>query len=344
MSIQPTDSDQAGFNYPPLGVQSTERIAQMARLHLRDLPIGFQCRIICTGTTYRFELPVENVEPSGFMAVETDGTAGNTHDLDPSTYTVDYRSGTVILDRPPTAGMVVVFAGTHYKDFLAGELALYVRVAYLQHTNGEDPAPQLDVWPPVVAPLSGYGVPAPIQLPEIEEYPLSLLVASLALWDLTIEAAQEYDIRTPDGVSIPRGQRFQQLTSLLQLIEGKYEQLCNVLGIGLFKIQMYDLRRVSRTTNRYVPIYRAREFDDLNWAQREEPPRYDYPRVITDKGTWDPTVAYHTDDIVFEGGLRYIALQPSLANDPRVDVNPSTRTGFYWAYTTIGLNNWMGTW
>jgi hypothetical protein len=34
------------------------------------------------------------------------------------------------------------------------------------------------------------------------------------------------------------------------------------MNIGRYKIEMLTLRRVSKTTGRYVPIYIDREFDD----------------------------------------------------------------------------------
>ena len=41
-----------------------------------------------------------------------------------------------------------------------------------------------------------------------------------------------------------------------------------MLNIGLHRIETFTLRRISRLTNRYVPIYRPQEVDDGSIPQR----------------------------------------------------------------------------
>lgn len=415
-AIQPADIDQVSL-FPPLDPQSSQRIAQLARMHLRDYPMPFMSRVMCNGVSFRFELPVANIEPNTFSAVLTDGTAPHTTTLVAGTdFTLDQRQGVMLMTQVPANQIALVCTGQYLKSLLPGEMNVYVQTAVLQHTYGADPQSTLDVFPVQQPPVSttitaasnglnlpqatinvvstaglltagtalvqtaspgmqtvtytgltltsltgctggagamstggtvvaSYGTAPTIRLNSIEEYPLSFLAASMALWDLATEASMEVDIRTPDGVSIPRSQLFQQIMQAIAAVEGKYREMCSIFNIGVYRIQAYDLRRVSRTTNRYVPIYRSREYDDLTFAQRELPPRDTYPRVVTDLGTYDPTRPYVADNVVFKGGLRYIALQPvPVGKLPDVDVNPATGSGFYWKYTTIGLNNWMGTW
>src|SRR5262252_11185520 len=71
------DTDQA-LVYPPVDPSSTQRIAQMARLRLRDLPRPFICRQTCSGVAWRFELPVINIERMSLQVAITDTSQGNT--------------------------------------------------------------------------------------------------------------------------------------------------------------------------------------------------------------------------------------------------------------------------
>ena len=347
--VQPTDTQQAA-QFPPYVIQSSVRIAQMARTRMGDVPAVFTSRVIVDGAKWRFELPVEKLD-NNLQVVLTDGTAGTTTTPVLGTdYTVDYRNGVIMFNQTPSAGQVLVAQGSYYKDFLPGELQAYVRIAFLMHTQSYEPVPSLDTsWPVPAPPTYGpgvYGVPPNPQLSEIEEYPLSLLVASLCLWDVAIGISQDIDIRTPDGVTISRAQRYQQVMSMIQAIDGQYEKLCNLLQMGMYRIQVSRLRRVSRTTNRLVPIFRPQEYDDLSWRQREMPQIDKIDRMITDVGNYVAGKAYPKDVIVAEQGTRYISLQPVPANgpDPVTDVNPVTNNGFYWAVSNINAANWYGYW
>lgn len=344
-SSQPSDVDQSDL-FPLLDIQSTQRIAQLARMHVRDFPMPFQARINTNGVSFRFELPVENIDLNTFQAVLTDGTVPGTRGLIMNQdYTIDPRAGVMLMTFTPTAGLQLQSVGQYYKNFLPGEMDVYVRQAFLMHTSSYDNSPQLDVWPTPGPPNVGhFGIPAPTALPEIEEYPLSLFVASLAMLDAAMEAGQQYDIRTPDGVVIPRNQQYQNLLQMAQLLEQKYKDYSMLLDIGMYRIQMNDLRRVSRTTNRYVPIYRAREYDDLNYPQRVLPPRDISARTVTYAGAWAVSGVYAKDSIVDLAGQRYLSLQAVPAGkSPALDVDPVTGYGYYWAYTSLN-SGWFGLW
>jgi hypothetical protein len=85
---------------------------------------------------------------------------------------------------------------------------------------------------------------------------------------LATDAAFDIDISAPDGVTIPRSERFSQLSNIVQQRWEQYRQLCAQLNVGLWRIEMSTLRRVSRTTNKYVPIYIPQEVDDARMPQR----------------------------------------------------------------------------
>ena len=349
-ALQPTDAQQAS-SFPPYVIQSSVRLAQMARTRLGDVPAPFSCRVITDGAKWRFETPVEKIDNSTWQMVLTDGTTNTTTTPVLGTdYTVDFRSGTISFNQTPPAGQVLVCEGMAYKDFLPQEMQVYVRAAFLMHTNSYDPVPSLDTtWPlptpPTYAP-GVYGVPPSPQLPEIEEYPLSLLIAELCLTDVLTSISQDVDIRTPDGVTISRAQRFSQVSNMVQMLQAQYEKLCNLLQVGMYRIEIDTLRRVSRTTNRLVPVFRAQEYDDLSWRQRIMPPISKAQRTITDVGNYVPGQAYPPDVIVAQNGTRYISIQPVPTSGPApaTDVNPTTNNGFYWAVTNINAANWYGYW
>lgn len=365
------DTDQ-GLPYPPVNPSSTQRIAQMARLRLRDLPRPFICRQTCSGVAFRFELPVENVSAPTLQVVLTDTTVGGTTQANLGyDFVLDEHGGVLVFTKAPAAGILMVAQGTYYRDFLPPELDLYVRQAYLQHTYEEQPAGVLDgtsMQPPqlgttgqpitcgggtvtVVNPdgsittKTGLG-PAPAQIAEVEEYPISILVAVMALWDIAVGVAQQHDVHTPDGVTIPISQTFNQITQMIDRLNAQYMALSSALGVGLFRITQSRLRRVSRTTKRLVPIYRSKEYDDLTWPQREIPPIDVTKQMYTYRGTWDPLANYVANDLIDYQNHRYLCLQPSTNIDPTKDVcqtGENAGQGWYWQWTTINTG-WVGWW
>jgi hypothetical protein len=105
-------------------------------------------------------------------------------------------------------------------------------------------------------------------LPGVDEYPVILLASTMALYTLATDAAFDIDIISPDGVSIPRSERFRQLMDIIGQRKEQYRELCSLLGTGLYKIDVFNLQRISRRTNRYIPMYRPQEIDDGSLPQR----------------------------------------------------------------------------
>ena len=89
-----------------------------------------------------------------------------------------------------------------------------------------------------------------------------------ALQALMTEYARDIDVMTSESVHIPGSQRFRMLQSLCQVWEVEYRKHANNLNIGPERIEQFSLRRVSRTTNRYVPLYKAKELGDYGPMER----------------------------------------------------------------------------
>lgn len=109
-------------------------------------------------------------------------------------------------------------------------------------------------------------------LPAVEELPLALLVAANCLWVFATDAAGTTDVDTAGGTHVDRRGRYEQLINQIALVEDRYREICASLNVGLERIEMFDLRRVSRTTGRLVPIFKAQEYDDYSLPVRKIPP------------------------------------------------------------------------
>jgi hypothetical protein len=134
-------------------------------------------------------------------------------------------------------------------------------------------------------------------LPLVEEYPVSLLATTFALYALATDASFDIDISAPDGVHIPRSERYRQLMDMVATRQTQYRELCAALNVGLYRIEVFNLRRVSRITNRLIPVYQAQEIDDSTPAQRV------YLPTATLGGTPFPEAAQVMDFTVTQGDI-----------------------------------------
>ncbi|CAB5219509.1 hypothetical protein UFOVP221_84 [uncultured Caudovirales phage] len=154
----------------------------------------------------------------------------------------------------PRAGTNFTVSGTYYRYFTAAEITSLVEAAAAQHAHGHtDSVGRRQL-------LSTLNM--------IDEYPIAVYATALGLFTLATDASFDIDIAAPDGVSIPRSERYRQLMDMVQARQAQYRELCSQLGIGLYKIDVFSLRRISKTTNRYVPVYKPQEVDDRSFPQR----------------------------------------------------------------------------
>ena len=217
------------------------------RSELGDLGRSFEETFTGDGVTKRYQLTNAPVKGSTLI-IKVQGSNVS------STTSVEEQSGMVILASAPSSGAVVTVTGTMYRYFTDVEIEQYVTTAFLEHARST---------------TDTAGSKATLlTLPAIDEYPLVLLASTLALYTLATDAAFDIDIISPDGVSIPRSERFRQLSEMVTSRKEQYRELCNMLGLGMYKIEVFNLRRISRLTNKLVPIYRPQEIDDASLPQR----------------------------------------------------------------------------
>lgn len=193
-------------------------------------------------------------------------------------YVIDEREGRIVLGNPAYAplhhGQSLMVKGRSQGMFTDEDIQMYVDDAMSQHAYGRSVRERY---------RDEHGfiryAEQPItlrNLPRVEEPLVAYLASINILWTLATDAATDIDISTAEGTYVARTQRYQQLMAHIgdasSGLQGRYNTLANQLGVGLGRIEMAWLRRVSRTTNRFVPVFRPREYDDISMPQRLLPP------------------------------------------------------------------------
>ena len=255
-------------------------LSNRLRAELGDLGRSFVETFTGDGVTTRYQLSEGPVSSTGFSAKvnNVDVTAN---------ISVELTTGMVIFNSAPANNSTILISGTMYRYFTDDEISYYVDTALCEHIKGAN---------------SSNGSPVNLlTLPAVEEYPVVILATSMALYTLATDAAFDIDIISPDGVSIPRSERFRQLMEMMQVKKEQYRELCSMLGVGLYRIEVFNLRRISRMTNRYVPIYLPQEVDDRSLPQRAiiSLPSYGSEPYPTDIPTFDLTM-YQGDSFEVE--------------------------------------------
>lgn len=216
-----------------------------------DTGFPFTSQFVSDGVTTLITLPYHPVSAASIVAVAGTTTLNQTTD-----YTVDERNGTLTLTVPVAVGLTLYVNGTAYRYFTDADWTTFVSTAVVDHLHNRNDIPNNDI----------------TFLPVEEEYPIALLVVVMALYALLNDAAFDINISTPEGVAIPRAQRFEQLQSMLANRIDQYNKWAQAFNVGPWRIEMFDLRRVSRTTNRLVPIYTPQEFMDTRFPTEQFPP------------------------------------------------------------------------
>jgi hypothetical protein len=232
-------------------VATLANLADRVRIELGDLGKSFVTNFVADGTTNRFRLHYAPLDGNG-VKVFKNGT--DISDLS----SVEEQTGILVLDTVPAEGDEILVSGTYYRYFTATEINSIVQEAFqthaYNHTDSVGRALTID------------------NLPGVEEYPVAIHAVTLALYTLATDAAFDIDIQAPDGVSIPRSERYRQLMEMVQTRQNQYRELCSLLGIGLYKMDVFDLNRISKATGRLIPKYTPQEVDDRSYPQRVHTP------------------------------------------------------------------------
>ena len=237
-----------------------EKLYERLRAEIGDTARAFINTFTGDGATTRFQLTQAPVQ--GYTLVIKVTSGSSTVDVS-SAVTVEEGVGVLTFPTAPANNSIITVAGQAYRYFTDDEISYYVNNAFLEHSRNSTDS-------------NGSAITQLALLPPVEEYPLIILASTMALYTLANDAAFDIDIISPDGVSIPRTERYRQLSEIIVTRKEQYRELCTLLGIGLYRIETFSLRRISRLTNRYVPIYRPQEVDDGSLPQRVRLPMPNY--------------------------------------------------------------------
>lgn len=221
-----------------------EHTMQLARNYLRDFPKFFQVSFDALGRTY--ELGHINIDPTTVWIATTAGASATT--LSASDYTLDHRNGILRLTNTPAGNTQLLVEGYYYEWILPEDLQFYSERSINFHK------------PTIRVPLENAS-PAVLDV-----VGLGALVE--ALQALMTEFARDIDVQTSESIHIPASQRYNRLQDLCRQWETEYRKHANNLNIGPERIDQFSLRRVSRTTNRLVPLYQAKEIGDYGPIDR----------------------------------------------------------------------------
>ena len=253
---------------------SLSSLGSRLRYEIGDIPKSFVYQFTADGTTNRFLVPYSPLDGANLSIIQDNVNVSDDVEVEEAT-------GYLVFDTTPSDGDVIVVAGNYFRYFTNAEIDQYISTAFAEHS-----AYHTDAYGRTVS---------LINMPALEEYPVVVYASTLALYALANDAAFDINVFAPDGVTIPRSERYQQLMQMIQARQNQYRELCNQLGIGMYKIDVFSLRRISKTTNRYVPIFQPMEVDD-----RATPVRV-YVPIPTYGGVEVPVTAIVQDLYVYEG-------------------------------------------
>lgn len=205
-------------------------------------------------------------------------SGGNTdwRDDTSSAFALDPVVGQLVLGLPILLNATLIVVGCAWSLFSDYELATIAMDSTRQHVFGQEIVERYQD----ARGFYDYREEAKSlqNLPAIEEPLVEMLTTINAFWALSNDAASDSNVQTAEGTNIDRTSRYRQLMEQIQALTARYQDYCGQLNVGLYRSETLNLRRVSRTTGRLVPLYKDREYDDHRWPTRMLPPvdhRYD---------------------------------------------------------------------
>lgn len=246
---------------------------QRIRSEVGDLPAPFVDTFLGGDELSTYDLSEVNV--TSVQAKVTTVSPASTADLVEDTdYVLSPAEGAILLINPDYSplrhGQTLIVRGRSEGMFSDQELEQYVNDAVNQHAYGRSTTTRYrDGHGHIRYELEPIGLE---NLPAVEEPLVAYLAAINVLWTLATDASTDIDVSTAEGTFVPRSQRYRQVMEHVGELQSRYNHLAQQLNVGLARIEVFQLRRVSRTTNRLVPLFQPREYDDTSKPQRLLPP------------------------------------------------------------------------
>lgn len=199
-------------------------------------------------------------------------SGGNAYWRDDSAvaYAIDPELGQVFLAQPVPLNGTLVIAGVAWSLFSDMELAQIAMDSVRQHTFAQEIEER---YRDAHGFINYRETSKSLQnLPAIEEPLVEMLTTINCFWALANDAASDTNVQTAEGTVIDRTTRYRQLMEQIGALTARYQDYCGQLNVGLYRSETLQLRRVSRTTGRLVPLFKPREYDDHRWPTRLTPP------------------------------------------------------------------------
>lgn len=229
-----------------------ERLLDRVRMDLGDLSVPFDYEFATDGIRDHWYIEHRPIDPVSLRVM-----IGSTviADLAAEGILIDYDTGVLVFtDGPPDVGQHWSVEGRKWRYFSDSDLQVFIDTALAQHSHNRGDTSGLEFTIGDVKP--------------VEEYPIALLSVIQALWALATDAAFDIDIIAPDGVNIPRSERYRQLMDIIAARQQQYDELAKALNIGIAAIEVFTARRTAKNTNRLVPVYLPAEHDDTSKSKR----------------------------------------------------------------------------
>lgn len=245
-------------------------VIKRVRIELGDTGAPFSDTFTGTGTLTMYDLTEFNIWDVTVTWVKDLVPTPLVADVD---YSLNTQEGRVYLLPPVGAlpqGDHLIVSGKANGLFSDEELTMFINDSVLQHTKGRE---AVERYRDTHGFIKYQETPITLEnLPAVEGVLVALRATVEALWALATDAATDIDISTADGTTVPRTQRYRQLRQQIDGLTERYNDLCAQMNVGLNRLEVGKLRRVSRTTGRLVPVFVSREYDDHDLPRREVTP------------------------------------------------------------------------
>lgn len=246
-----------------------DQLISRVRMNFGDPGAAFRNIMQGDGIIQQFDLEENHINPSGFVVQFQNGPDVTT--LQPSVdFNMNYELGQLFLTNPVPNGAVMVVQGTANSMWSDYDVVEHARDAINWHCHNRTIRERY---------LNRQGFieyrETPINitnLPGIEEMLLVDLVVLFMFYTMSNDIATDTDVSTAEGTNLNRAQRFSQVMEQIGILEKRYKDYCGQLNVGPFRWESLNVRRVSATTGRLVPLYREREYDEHAYPTRLVPP------------------------------------------------------------------------
>ncbi|MGW3153721.1 hypothetical protein [Streptomyces sp. NPDC001089] len=243
------------------------------RSEVGDLPAPFVDHFVGGDELSSYDLSEVNVSSVQAKVVLSD-PASTVELIEDTDYVLNPAEGSILLLNaaysPLKHGQTLIVRGRSEGMFTDADLTTYVTDAMNQHTYGRTLTTR---YRDAHGNVKYDHEPIDLEnLPPIEDPLVAYLAVTNVLWTMATDASSDIDVNTSEGTFVPRSQRYRQLMEHIGEVQARYNSLAQQLNVGLARIEQFQLRRVSRTTNRLVPIFQGREYDDSSLPERLLPP------------------------------------------------------------------------